>query len=211
MSSKRDLNGKRFGRLTVVAEAQERASDGKVRWECVCDCSEAVTVIGRNLTSGNTTSCGCYRSQYVATKNRRHGKAARGAIVPEYGVWCGIIKRCTDQDAEGYVNYGGRGIQMCPAWRDSFETFFADMGPRPSAAHSIERINNERGYEPGNCKWGTRDEQNNNKRSNVRFTIKGETLTAKQMWQKHAQSRITYSGFVSRLQRGWSAEEALFT
>lgn len=207
---KRDLLGQRFGRLAVIAEGN-RAADGHIRWRCLCDCGEETMVNGRCLTTGSTISCGCYRSEYVARKNFKHGAAKRSGSTTEYEIWTGMIKRCTDSNCEAYPDYGGRGIVVCRAWRESFKAFAEDMGQRPSLNHSIERKNNAGNYEPANCVWATRDVQANNKRSNVLVTYRGKTLTCKQMWEAYAVPSVTYSIFHRRIREGWDTAKALFS
>lgn len=92
---------------------------------------------------------------------------------PEYQAWGSMITRCENQNRPSWRHYGGRGISICARWRDSFEAFFQDMGPRPSPKHTIERKDNEGNYEPGNCKWGTRFEQSANRRNSNLVTIDG--------------------------------------
>jgi hypothetical protein len=150
-----DLSGQRFGRWTAVA--LESVESGRVtRWVCVCDCGEFDAVQSGNLKSGHSTSCGCYSSERATT----HGKC----WTPEYLSWGGMIQRCGNPKATGYEFYGGRGIRVCPRWRESFPNFLADMGPRPSVACSIDRIDVDGNYEPGNCRWATKSEQNSNRR-----------------------------------------------
>ena len=120
-----------------------------------------------------------------------------------------MLQRCHNPRNPAYADYGARGIAVCAAWRASFDAFFADMGPRPSPAHSIDRKDNERGYEPGNCRWATRVEQNNNTRQNVFLTLRGRTQT-REAWAREAG--ISAKVVRDRMEKlGWSAEEALFT
>ena len=105
--------------------------------------------------------------------NVRHGKRN----TREYGVWATMIQRCENSGYRKYPSYGGRGISVCDCWRKSFAAFYADMGPRPSSQHSIDRINNDGNYEPGNCRWATRTDQCRNRRSSCFLTIGEETKT----------------------------------
>lgn len=124
----------------------------------------------------------------------------------EYWAWVSMKQRCYNDRKGDYAYYGGRGIKVCERWRNDFVAFFEDMGPRPSAAHSIERIDNDGDYEPGNCRWATRQEQVDNRRCSHRLTAYGRTQTVSQ-WSREigiARDTITY-----RLKKGWSVERAL--
>jgi hypothetical protein len=157
-----DLSGQRFGRLTVV-KLDHRNDRRKAIWLCRCDCGETSLADGNNLRSGNSESCGCLRREQLAD-GAPHGHAREGLRSPEYQSWAAMWARCraTDPMDRRFRDYVARGITVCERWR-SFETFLADMGPRP-AGTSIDRIDNDRGYEPGNCRWATDTQQNLNKR-----------------------------------------------
>ena len=148
-----DLTGQRFGRLIAVEPTEERISHRCVVWRCLCDCGRECFVSSLNLRQGHTKSCGCFALD-VRTS---HGRAATG----EYKSWHGMIDRCENSKHPKFARYGGRGIFACKRWH-VFENFFKDMGPRPKGT-SIDRINNDGNYEPGNCKWSTPTEQNNNR------------------------------------------------
>jgi hypothetical protein len=143
-----NLTGKRFGRLVVIAYA------GGGKWLCVCDCGARVVVRGYRLRGGNTKSCGCWR-RIRATKHGMHGSR-------EYNSWRGMKDRCSNPNHVFYKYYGGKGITVCEEWL-SFEGFFADMGTCPPGC-SLDRINPNGNYEPGNCRWAPKKLQNQNQR-----------------------------------------------
>jgi hypothetical protein len=137
----------------------------------------------------------------------KHGLLKRGAPVPpEYRAWYQMVYRCTNPKFDQWKDYGGRGIKVCDSWRYSFTTFLKDMGPRPSAKHSIDRIDNAKGYEPSNCRWATREEQNGNMRTSVRLTHDGRTQCVSAWAREMGLSATT---LVARLRNGWSVERAL--
>lgn len=126
--------------------------------------------------------------------------------MPEFSCWEAMRQRCLNTNAPNFASYGGRGITVCDAWKESFRTFLADMGPRPSIAHSIDRINNEGNYEPSNCRWATPEQQNKNRRDNLPITAFGKTMIL-QDWAK--EIGLNYQTISARLKAGWPAETAL--
>jgi hypothetical protein len=167
--SERIAVGQRFGRLVVTGSPDYRV----VRKYPVpffpvrCDCGTQTVVNGYYLHLGDTTSCGCYRAERVAEGLAlKHGEANKPTApiaTPEYRAWRGMINRCYQPSSERFSRYGGRGIVVCDRWHHSFENFLADMGRKPSPKHSIDRIDNDGNYEPGNCRWATASEQQRNK------------------------------------------------
>jgi hypothetical protein len=123
-----------------------------------------------------------------------------------YKLWFAMKARCTDPNSTSYPYYGARGITVCAAWRDSFETFLRDVGPRPSRQYTLDRIDNDRGYEPGNVRWATRTTQMRNTRGNRRLTYHGETWTIIE-WAERL--RLSAQAIRSRLFHGWTVERAL--
>lgn len=194
--------GRRDGRLLSLGH---RFKVGRTPFVvCQCDCGRIVCPGSGNLVKGDTTSCGCRLKEVTARRNYRHGLRHN----PEYGVWCSIKSRCGLKTNPAYSDYGGRGIKMCREWEESFVSFMNDMGPKPSPKHTVERRNNGGNYEPGNCYWATRIEQNNNKRNNVRLTLDGIEKTVPE-WARHVG--ISPGTLHTRLGNGWTAEKAVFT
>ena len=164
------LNGvTRYGLLTVLREVEPKFYGGtKDRHGLVrCECGTERVVSLQGLKKGQATSCGCQRSERARRLGfacRKHGHTKPGNPSPEYRSWIAMKTRCNNPNHRHFDNYGGRGIRVCERWVRSFENFLADMGPRPSLQYSLDRIDSEGGYEPGNCRWATRSEQNRNRR-----------------------------------------------
>ena len=152
----RDLSGKRFGHFLVLS--LESIRNGANRWHCRCDCGRKLVVDISHLKRRNA-ACGHLRNRDKVT----HGLSGR----PEFRIWCNMRQRCTNHNLKCFENYGGRGIRVCKRWngRMGFANFFADMGPRPSLRHSLDRFPDQNGnYEPGNVRWATPHEQRVNSR-----------------------------------------------
>lgn len=154
--------GMKFNRLTVLSFSHKM--NRKAHWICLCKCGNKKIIEGYNIRSGLIKSCGCFQIDLLKGQKGRH--TTHGMTrTREYKTWINMRERCNDVTCKDYKNYGGRGIQVCEDW-EKFENFYADMGKKPKGL-SIDRINNDGNYEPGNCKWSTRIEQNNNKRNTI--------------------------------------------
>lgn len=165
--------GKRFGRLVVLGMGVPN-KQGRSRWLCRCDCGAQKEILAGKLTCGNTRSCGCLRREVCAErarerneKNVKHGLTRVGTRHPLYWTWTSMLRRCQVPTRKDYKNYGGRGIRVCKRWEE-FDLYLADVmaeiGPKPGSEYSIDRIDNEGNYEPGNIRWATPKQQVNNRR-----------------------------------------------
>lgn len=199
----KNLAGHRFGQLSVVGYAGPGGNGAG--WVCRCDCGVEKVIRRDHLVDGQTISCGCVRRAAVGTRNKTHGHATKGAKTPEFRTWMSMIQRCRNPRKE-YRLYSGRGIKVCERWM-SFENFFADMGPRPSSNHSIDRIDNDKGYSPENCRWATDREQASNRSDTRKVTFNGETMCIAEWARKLGINGRTVSG---RIKLGWTVEDALF-
>lgn len=180
-----DISGQRFGRLLVLGRS-DRKSNGGSMWLCRCDCGTEKAVNSSNLRPGRIVSCGCAAHEWAtamgsnpafiakrAAKMTQHGHKRRAGKSPEYAVWLGMKRRCYKPKSKDFARWGGRGIRVCDRWNQSFEAFLEDMGPRP-AGMSIDRLDPDKDYEPGNCRWATATEQGSeNKRDLIPITVGG--------------------------------------
>ena len=191
-----DLIGKSFHKLTVIEYLGGR------KYKCKCDCGN-FSIIGKgNLINNHTKSCGCYMTSRIKESNSTHGLTDSS----EYAIWTLIKARCTNKNSKSYKHYGGRGITICDSWINSFDTFLFDMGRRPSHLHSIDRIDNEKGYFKENCRWATKEVQANNTRRNRFIEHDGLKMTLAQ-WSK--KIGLKAHSIHARIKRGWSIEDAL--
>lgn len=181
MSAPQDLTGQRFTRLVVVS--REGFKDGQSAWAVICDCGARKVVPYSSLKYGRTKSCGCIRRE-VSRAHTQNLATHRKSGTPLYRLWAGIKTRTSNWRSKQYRNYGGRGIGMYKAWEDDFEAFeayiLANLGPRP-AGKSLDRRDNEKGYEPGNLRWATQAEQSRNTRRTVWVAYDGGVIVLKDL------------------------------
>lgn len=167
MSTAPVIGGVKFGLLTTVRLSAQTVKGAS--WECRCECGRAATIRQDRLRSGKTRSCGCIQRRRVAELGRRtlykHGHAT--ARTGAYASWRAMRDRCLNPKRGVFAHYGGRGITICPEWQASFQSFLADMGPRPEGC-TLDRIDVDGNYEPSNCRWATPKQQANNKRARAR-------------------------------------------
>jgi hypothetical protein len=168
-----DLTGQLFFRLTVKGPAESRRQpDGRLEryWHCECVCGRLTVVKGANLRSHRIKSCGCWHDECARAQGSGMSK------LPEYNILTCMIARCENPKNPAYEHYGARGIYVCERWKHDFWAFYHDVGPRPTAFHTIERINNNGPYSPENCCWATQTQQTRNYRRNIFLTFDGKTL-----------------------------------
>jgi hypothetical protein len=209
-----DLTGSRFGKLIVLSKTSVEAKSGKLRvaWDCLCDCGARKVVGHHELTrkdNKHTTSCGNHNSERAAARNRTHGEASRRyTVTPEYMTWCQMKRRCLEPTSKSWARYGGRGITVAPVWANSYEVFLVDVGRRPTSDHSLDRIDNNGNYEPGNVRWATKGEQARNRRSSRLLEIDGKIKTLAEWAELSGVHQGTING---RLKRGVPPAEAVFS
>ncbi len=204
-----DMTGWKFGRLTALGPTRRilfrKAT--QILWLCRCECGTEKEVRGSDLRRGAQVSCGCCMREHQAKIKRTHGQARLGHVTSDYKSWQDMRARCHRKSHRDYHNYGGRGITIDPRW-DTFEQFLADMGPKPTPLHTLERNDVNSGYGPDNCRWATKLEQCKNKRSSVHVTYNGRTMIASDWAREVGIDPHLVHG---RLRAGWSIERALTT
>ncbi len=199
-----DLTGKKINNFTVLSRAPNDKSGG-TRWNCLCECGKEFSNWAANISKNKVKSCGCWRKKMAGTYSITHGMSH----TKEHKAWLHLRERCNNPKDPMYPNYGGRGIKVCKRWQNSFINFFNDVGLAPSKKHSIDRIDNNQDYKPGNCKWSTSFEQARNRRNNRLFSFNGETKCLPEWAEIYGlKSRFLYKRVVTN---GWSIEKALTT
>jgi hypothetical protein len=203
MQKTKNLKDMVFGKLTAkYITGQDKR--GCYVWMCECSCGGVKEVQGSQLSKGGTRSCGCLRAEVMSKTMRTHGKTK----TTEYRVWAGMMTRCFNPNTSSYHRYGGRGITVCERWRgqDGFVNFLADAGPRPSQSHTLDRINSNGNYEPGNIRWVVGPIQSRNRVSNRMVEYAGKRLPIC-AWAEEVG--ISGSCILQRLNAKWSVAEAL--
>lgn len=200
--------GTRFGNLSFVSDLPSRKGVQR-RAIFLCSCGNAFESRISHVKGGKTLSCGCHIKALTVARSTTHGAAPRGNISPEYRCWQSMKKRCENPKSKYYKDYGGRGIVICERWQ-TFANFLADMGQRPSASHSIDRYPDVNGnYEPGNCRWATDLEQNNNRRTTPMVEYQGRTQSISN-WAR--ELGVGYWSLRNRIVNlGWPIDKAFTT
>lgn len=200
--------------LEIISKWSVKRKSGKgVRVRCIarCMCGDESEYDSTNVTSGNTTKCKDCANKSRSKKHTKHGHnmaRTKGSCTKSYYTWQAMKRRClTDYDSKSEY-YKGRGITICNEWIESFESFLLDMGEPPTKSHSIDRIDNNKGYCKDNCRWATALEQANNKSNNVKITVNGTTKNLCQWVEISGVQRKTITG---RIKRGWSEHDAVMT
>lgn len=212
-----DILGKRFGRLIVRKLHGRREDNGAAMWECACDCGNVVVEPGHCLRRGQVKSCGCLRKEKGtanlkrmrdagAMPQLRHGDAKAGREAPEWSLWHAVKGRCDPVRAFPNPDYAGRGIRMCDEWRNSYEAFLAHIGRRPSPTHTLDRIEVNGHYEPGNVRWATKKEQARNRRNSCWIEHNGERVTLAEWAERTGLKNTTIR---NRIRAGWTVHDAL--
>ncbi len=196
-----NLTGQRFSRL-LVQKRESVVGEKRAHWLCVCDCGKTCVANGSSLRNGSIKSCGCLQEE--ARCQFRHGQAKIGALSREYKTWARMKSRCENKNSKAYPLYGGRGIKVCERWHDFLE-FYKDMGTRLEGM-SIDRIDPNGDYEPGNCRWATSKQQNRNRTNNRVVTFNGVTASLAEICELNG---ARYSAVHARLQRGLTIDNAI--
>lgn len=197
----KDLVGERFSELRVTRRCGTER--GYAVWWCRCSCGAELAVRGDRLRDGRKWCCSCRRHGIRRSASR--SRSLINAHPLTYNSWSQMKRRCKDHGHKGFKHYGARGIRVCDRWRD-FEAFLSDMGERPSAAHSIERIDCDGHYEPRNCRWALNGEQARNRRSTRYVTLDGRRCKLVEVCEERG---LPLSLVAGRLQIGWPLQKAL--
>jgi hypothetical protein len=197
----KSLTGLRSGRLVIEGRVWS-PSPKRIYWAALCDCGQTIRL--RSDQFGKTQSCGCLQKEKAVALRLRHGLSDH----PAYGVWKAMRQRCRleTKNAAFYRNYASRGLRVCEAWNASFDAFWADMGPTYREGLTLERVDNDKGYSPGNCVWATRAVQCVNKRTNVWVDTPRGRMTASQVAKAYD---LKIETVLARLRLGFTGEDVL--
>lgn len=192
--------GATFSRWTVTGPPFRRRD---LLYPCRCDCGTKRHVRAGQLRNGESSSCGCFHREMMTRRGTTHG----GSTTPEYRAWGAMKERCYVPEHKEFKNYGARGITVCDEWRDSFAAFLRDVGYKPTATHSLDRIDNNGHYERGNVRWATKVDQSLNRRPVRRYRHDGQTLTIREWAERTGLKHATLRMRIVRL--GWNVDRAL--
>lgn len=195
-----NMEGKRFGRLVGLSRAGSNHR-GAAAWLFRCDCGKTKVIAGKDVRSGGTVSCGCYRDENSGYCNAKYDEKTKALV----RVWSGMKRRCLNKNSTAWERYGGRGIKICERWINSLENFAKDMGPRPPGT-SLDRINNDGDYCKENCRWATFLQQNNNRQSSRFINFLGKTKTISE-WER--ETGVRAQRITKRLALGWDESRAI--
>lgn len=198
------MTGKVYGKLTVLSISHTSAGR-ELYWLCRCECGRFTTVRGSKLRQGVTKSCGGGRARRTGSEDARPQEKHGMTRTSTYHTWMGMKARCHSKTHKDYQYYGARGITVCERWRRSFKCFLDDMGLRPEG-HTLDRIDNNAGYSPENCRWATTREQSNNRRNSLFIEYQGQP---RPLVAVAAQLSFPYSLLRHRIKSGWPLERAL--
>jgi hypothetical protein len=212
-----DIQCIRFGRLIALRLHGQRGDNGAAMWECHCDCGSTVSAPGHCLRRGQVKSCGCLKIEKGSANLKRmreagmmpqlrHGDAKAGREAPEWSLWHSVKGRCDPMRRHPNPDYAGRGIRMCEEWRNSYEAFLAYVGRRPSPEHTLDRIEVNGHYEPGNVRWATKMEQARNRRNSCWIECDGRRATLAEWAERTGLKNTTIR---NRIRAGWSVRDAL--
>ena len=199
--------GARIGRLILLERVDKKDKNGfnRICYRCQCDCGNVPIIKKSSLAHGRTYSCGCLKAERAKTNHKTHGMTRTRT----YRIYHAMMQRCYDKTQRAYPQYGGSGIEMCERWRGSFENFLEDMGECPSPRHSIDRIDNDKGYSPDNCRWATTSQQARNKRNTVLIKYCGEERPLADVADEIG---MYYGTLYYRIfSYGWSVDKAINT
>lgn len=196
-----DMTGQVFGHLTVLSRVP---ATGQARWLCACRCGKETIQAGYDLRKGVVKSCGCMKKERLGAYSKTHGMTG----TREYMAWVNMRNRCLRPGVRGYERYGAVGITVCRTWANSFENFFSDMGACPNG-HTLDRIDNSKGYDPSNCRWAPLSVQSNNKNRIKVATFNGATKSIAEWCRELNLPHRTIRARIYEL--GWQPEIALTT